>query len=343
MGCRAGLVAWLVVLVGCAESAPVLTVQGGPSDRAASGKADNARDAGPPEVGEPDARAPEADERLARPPTVVSSGGRIVAIGDVHGDLEQARKALQLAEVVDETGHWIGGHTVAVQVGDQVDRGDDDRAVLDWFEALSVEARAAGGAFYPLIGNHEQMNAQLDFRYVTTAAFKSFAGVPVDPSDARVASVAARKRGRAAAFVPGGPYARLLSAHNVIQIVDTTIFVHGGVLPHHVAEGLDALNDEHSAWLRGDGRLSDLWGGDDSPVWDRTFSEETTAAGCALLYETLDALGLSRMVVAHTPQEDGITTDCNDRVIRVDVGLSTYYGGPVQALEILGDEAWILY
>lgn len=41
---------------------------------------------------------------------------RIIAIGDVHGDLAKARAALQVAQVMDENDHWIGGETVVVQV-----------------------------------------------------------------------------------------------------------------------------------------------------------------------------------------------------------------------------------
>lgn len=41
---------------------------------------------------------------------------RLVAIGDLHGDLQKARRALRLAGVVDEKDRWVGGKTVVVQV-----------------------------------------------------------------------------------------------------------------------------------------------------------------------------------------------------------------------------------
>ena len=61
---------------------------------------------------------------------------RVIAVGDVHGDLAAARRALRLARVVDEDDQWVGGATWVVQVGDQLDRGDDEQAILDWFERL---------------------------------------------------------------------------------------------------------------------------------------------------------------------------------------------------------------
>lgn len=92
---------------------------------------------------------------------------RIVAIGDVHGDLQATRAALRLAGAIDEQDHWVGGNLTVVQTGDQLDRGEDEQAILDLFDALGEEAAAAGGAFYPLLGNHELMNAKGDLRYVT--------------------------------------------------------------------------------------------------------------------------------------------------------------------------------
>jgi len=55
---------------------------------------------------------------------------RIVAFGDVHGDFEAARGALRLAGAIDELDRWIGGDLIVVQTGDQLDRGDQEQAIL---------------------------------------------------------------------------------------------------------------------------------------------------------------------------------------------------------------------
>src|SRR5688572_17151939 len=44
---------------------------------------------------------------------------RVVAVGDLHGDLASTREALRLAGAIDETERWIGKKLVLVQVGDQ--------------------------------------------------------------------------------------------------------------------------------------------------------------------------------------------------------------------------------
>ena len=47
---------------------------------------------------------------------------RIVAVGDLHGDLPHALQTLQMAGVVDKAGHWSGNVDYFVQTGDIIDR-----------------------------------------------------------------------------------------------------------------------------------------------------------------------------------------------------------------------------
>lgn len=260
---------------------------------------------------------------------------RVVAFGDVHGDAEAARRALQLAGVLDKSDQWVGGETVVVQVGDQLDRGDDEREILDLFEALRAQAEAAGGAFYPLLGNHEVMNVELDLRYVTQGGFDDFADISYSTSDSLVMSYPSDERGRVAAFRPGGEYALLLAEHLIAVQVEDTLFVHGGLLPEHIEHGIDNINAETQAWMRAEAREPSVLRSEDSPIWSRHYSDETSRSDCALLEEALDLAGAARMVVAHTVQYDGINAECDDMVWRVDVGLAAYYGGSAEVLEIV--------
>ena len=41
---------------------------------------------------------------------------RLVAIGDLHGDMDKAQQAFRLGGLIDEQGRWSGGSTTAVQV-----------------------------------------------------------------------------------------------------------------------------------------------------------------------------------------------------------------------------------
>jgi hypothetical protein len=269
---------------------------------------------------------------------------RVVAFGDVHGDLDATRRALRLAGAIDERDRWAGGALVVVQTGDQLDRGDDERAILELFDRLTDEAARAGGAFHALLGNHEVMNARLDLRYVTEGGFRDFEGhagtIPED--DPLLDAYPPEQRARVHAFRPGGRYARLLARRNTIVRVGDDVFVHGGVLPHHVADGIDRINREIRSWLRGERDAPEWTSGADTPIWTRLYSLNVDDAACATLSETLGMLGARRMIVGHTVHRQGITSYCDDRVWAIDVGLAAYYGGPMQVLEIRGDAVRVL-
>lgn len=264
---------------------------------------------------------------------------RIVAFGDVHGDLDATRRALRLAGAIDEHDRWIGGRLVVVQTGDQLDRGDDEVEILHLFDRLAREAARAGGAFHALNGNHELMNAHLDLRYVTPGGARDFARVvrvPAEP-DAALLQVPEEMRARVVAFRPGGPYAMMLARRNTIVMVGDNVFVHGGVLPEHAEYGIERINEEVRAWLRGAAPAPASSRGADSPIWTRLYSRDPDEQACASLGDALQRLGARRMIVGHTVHRQGITAHCDGRVWAIDVGMAKHYGGPVEVLEIRGD------
>ena len=267
---------------------------------------------------------------------------RIVAFGDVHGDLDAARRALRLAGAIDATDHWIGGELVVVQTGDLLDRGNDEWAILEWFARLAEEAEAAGGAFHQLLGNHELMNVAGDLRYVTPDGFPQFEGVATfDPDDPEFAELEPHQRARAAAFRPGSPYALRYAEQEVILLLDGNVFVHGGVLPSHLDYGLERIRDELRGWLRGERERPSILSGVLSPIWTRAYSSHPDEGAAAQVEEVLARLGAERMIVGHTVQEGGITPAFEGRVWCVDTGMSRHYGGSVEVLVIEGDEVTV--
>lgn len=301
-----GLWAWLA-LAGCSRSDGVAASAPEPSPpRAEAEQAPVAAQLGP---------------RLSRPAVQV-----VAALGDLHGDLDATKRVLRLVGAIDEQDAWSGGAMVVVHTGDSVDRGDDDRAVVEFLDALKPKAKAAGGELIATLGNHEMMNVAGDFRYVTPAAFEDFV------SDG----------GRGAAFGPGGPYARRFAERPIMVRVGDTLFVHGGILPKHVAYGLDRMDRELRDWMLAK-RLTppDIVAANDGPLWTRVYSLEGGDADCASLSEVLTALNAKRMVVGHTVQAGGVTSACDGKVWRIDVGMSKAYGGQIQAIEIRGDSVTV--
>ena len=273
---------------------------------------------------------------MAEPP-------RIVAVGDLHGDIDATRTALRLAGAIDGQDRWVGGGLIVVQTGDQLDRGDHEQEILDLFERLRLEAASAGGAFHPLLGNHELMNAAGDLRYVTEGGFADFEdAVEYDPDDPLLAEFEPHERARMAALLPGSPYSRLLAQRRVILLLDGNLFVHGGVLPEHVTYGVERINREAQEWLRGEIERPEVLRGSESPQWTRLYSDAPDSVACEVLGKVLEGLEADRIIVAHTVHRDGIASECDGRAWLIDVGIAAYYGGPVEVLEIIGDSVRVL-
>lgn len=102
--------------------------------------------------------------------------GKIIAVGDLHGDLRNARIVLRMAGVMNETDDWIFGSKTLVQTGDILDRGKHSIEILRLFIKLRWQARKAGGRVINILGNHEVMNLLTDYRYVNAEEFGRWGG-----------------------------------------------------------------------------------------------------------------------------------------------------------------------
>lgn len=92
---------------------------------------------------------------------------RLIAIGDIHGDLDALVRILIGAELIDLNGNWIASDADVVLMGDLNDRGPDSVAVMDLVMALESNAPEHRSSVAALLGNHELLVGRGDFRYVT--------------------------------------------------------------------------------------------------------------------------------------------------------------------------------
>uniref|UniRef100_A0A6N2M2P6 Calcineurin-like phosphoesterase domain-containing protein n=1 Tax=Salix viminalis TaxID=40686 RepID=A0A6N2M2P6_SALVM len=290
---------------------------------------------------------------------------RLIAIGDLHGDLEKSKQALRLAGLIDGSDKWAGGSATVVQVGDVLDRGDDEIKILYFLEKLRREAMKDGGNFVTMNGNHEIMNIEGDFRYVTKLGLKEFEdwaywyclgnemkslcaglekprnmydGIPLNFRGVD-SQILHGIRARIAALRPNGPIAnKFLSKNVTVLVVGDSIFVHGGLLARHVEYGLERINEEVRDWISGlMGKAAPRYcRGSNAVVWLRKYSDVEKNCGSSMLWHVLSTVpGVKRMIMGHTIQVDGINVVCNDRAVRIDVGLSKGCGdGLPEVLEI---------
>jgi len=293
----------------------------------------------------------KAAKESSGPPTVVDlKGRRIIALGDVHGDLLQTLRALKLGGLIDESGSkWTGGNTVLVQVGDILDRGDHELAIMRLFKRLAKQAEKEGGAVYTMNGNHEIMNIEGDFRYVTPGALTSFAKLYASKhgDKPQLQTFQGATQARRELLKPGSDLAKQMAKQATVLQVGDTLFAHAGVLPEHVDFGLDKINERVSGWMEGKYAHPPNQVKDESGVvWNRTYGGGPMYGpngACPRLNEVLKSLNAKRMVIGHTPQESGANAECLGKLWRIDVGQSRgIMGAKPQVIEIVGDNVKVL-
>jgi hypothetical protein len=292
---------------------------------------------------------------------------RIVAIGDLHGDYENYLAALEAAGLVDRKGKWSGGDTHLVQTGDLPDRGPDTGKIIEHLQRLGKQAQRKGGQVHNLIGNHEAMNVYGDLRYVHEGEYEAFvtrrseglrdryfdlymqsleansperfAGLPEDFRDRWNAQHplgwVEHRQAWDLAWDPEAEYGTWVLGSKVAVQVNDAIFLHGGISGYYCQNSLASLTEMVVSALRQfdpkqPGILEDEFG----PLWYRGLSGEEPHAPT----ETVDAIlanhGAKHIVVGHTPTSGVIWPRYEGKVIMIDTGISSAYGGRVGYLEI---------
>jgi Calcineurin-like phosphoesterase len=207
--------------------------------------------------------------------TPADSNPSLVAIGDVHGDLDDFCAILQRVELIDEQRHWTGGKATLVQLGDLIDRGPKPREVLDLMISLDEQAAKAGGQVVTLLGNHEVMNLMGDLRYVSAGNYASFVdsesekrqtnafqkymawrkdhsqlleelNQPVLP-ETEAEWMRRHPQGfieHRYAFSPNGIYGKWLRQRSAIAKIGGVIFSHGGINPDLTSLELNQINEQ---------------------------------------------------------------------------------------------------
>jgi hypothetical protein len=224
---------------------------------------------------------------------------RIVAVGDLHGDYQAWLAIARAAGVIDGGGHWAGGGTTLVQLGDILDREPDSLKIVRSLQQLQKEAPRAGGRVVVVLGNHEAMNLLGDFRYTTPGEFAAFAG----PNSAAIRDrvyeqnrAALEKAAQAAnpsltseqvrtawmnqhplgwvelklAWGPSGELGRWATHNPAIVKIDGTLFVHGGISAEYSKIPLIEVNRRvQTAMAAGDGGPSTILDDPLGPLWYR--------------------------------------------------------------------------
>lgn len=256
---------------------------------------------------------------LTAQPAKPAAPGRIVAVGDLHGDYGAWIDIARGAGLIDAGNHWAGGRTTFVQTGDIVDRGPDSLKIIRHLQQLDKEAAAAGGRVVVLIGNHEAMNVIGDLRYVDPGEYAAFRdrqseALRLAAWDANSTSLIARYKARYPAmtdkeiradwfkvtplgklehdraWAPGSELGRWAASLPALVKLGDTLFVHGGLsAPYTAMGGVEAINRRvRAAVAAGDTSPTSILTDPLGPLWYRglitrgpAFEQEVAEAAVA--------------------------------------------------------------
>lgn len=262
---------------------------------------------------------------------IFPSKKRIIVIGDLHADWEITKKIFLKLKIIDLNNKWIAvpKDTFVVQLGDQLDGkgrvGTDaygEIKILDFLEEINEQAQFYGGGIYSLLGNHELMNINCNFSYVSNKDFTN---------------------DRCIKYQPGGILAkRLACSRNIILKIGSFVFVHAGILPEHIREindnFIEKINESVKKYLL-TGQIKQtikniVFKDKNSLLWTRKYNDTEI---CKNIKDVTKFLKVKSIIVGHSVQNN-INSICNDKIWRVDVGLSkAFNNNKLQVLEILND------
>ncbi len=279
---------------------------------------------------------------MTTPATLDATRARTFAIGDIHGDLDALLRILLGLGLLTDAGEWAGGNARLVLLGDLNDRGRDSASVVAFVMRLQEQATHTDGRLDCLLGNHEALAAQGDYRYVQ----------PVEVLALEEFWYGFRN-GPSAFFRGESPYAVWLRGLPTMLVCHGTLFVHAGLGRRVLELGPDRVNDAVRAWIahfQGAGvepAEDSVWlidQNEESPIWSARFDAasphrsdgDTDGADLAA---TLASWGVRRIVVGHRPTRSHGYRIVSERsafgaeLVNIDTGISWFFGGQLSALE----------
>lgn len=268
---------------------------------------------------------------------IVDAKQRILVIGDLHADFNKTKELFIHFNLIDVNENWIASpkETTVVQLGDQLDgggRGDGESygelELITFMDRIHDKASKKGGGVYSLIGNHEIMNLLGNFQYSSKKDIKIQGGIEI------------RKK----LFSPGSDiFNKMSCTRNVVLQVGDFIFVHAGILPEHIKSNekttfITKINTLMRLYLQGkkdwdDPEIQTYFLDKKGIIWNRDYG--SSSPSCDNINKVTKLLNVGHMIIGHTVQ-DNINSKCDDKLWRVDVGLSGIFGNNgMEILEIL--------
>ena len=232
---------------------------------------------------------------------------KMFVVSDIEGNFHSFVNLLLKNGVVDRQFKWRFGDGHLIIVGDCFDRGEQVAECLWLIYALEERALIEGGYVHFILGNHEIMNMNGDWRYV----HPKYA-----PKSPRASTPSA------ALYDANSELWRWLRTKNIIEKIGRTLFVHGGISTELLQYGLSVpeINNLARAHYTSayekftDPVLNTIFNSDYSPFWFRGYYQQNISE--EQVEATLKYFSVNTIVTGHTIVEK-VSSFFNGKVMNV--------------------------
>ena len=225
---------------------------------------------------------------------------------------------------------------------------DSDLEIMLFYDSLDRIAKKYGGRLFSLLGNHEIMNISGDMRY---ASYKGKIEYSPEPKDFDIGNETRKSKFNTIIK------RKMACTRSTILAIGDYLFVHGGIayklaFQHNLLDINSIIRNYLYGSIDSDGLLNKLlYSSKSSPLWYRKLAyippddgkqHKTCKKYVDPLFKQINeknkeiykissdpTIKLNGMVIGHTPQftvfGKGITTACNNRIIRADIGASSAF------------------
>lgn len=279
------------------------------------------------------------------PKWIYGQNEKIFVTSDIEGNFNALYSLLVGNNIIDQNFNWTFDKGHLVICGDMFDRGKDVIPCLWLLYSLEQKAELFGGKVHFLLGNHDVMNLQLDIRYVDSK-YIQLAKILFEESE--------DKKAYQNLMSANNELVKWISTKNSIEKIGKSLFLHGGISPELVDAlfSIDEINQTvrdhiHENLIKNPGLnlKANLIMGRKGPLWFRglvqDYKQYYKKVNMPQLDEILKYYEVDRIVIGHTIVSDQITTDFNNKIIRVDTKHSTKkFSGKTEGLLIDGKNYW---
>ena len=233
---------------------------------------------------------------------------KLFVVADIEGNFQAFSKILIKNGIIDKYYKWVFGDGHLVIVGDCFDRGEQVIECLWLIYSLEEKAKMKGGYVHFILGNHEIMNMNGDWRYVHP----------------KYAEKRPNSKNPATALYYGNSELWYwLCTKNIVERIGNTLFVHGGISLELLKLNLTTAeinNISRPYYTRAneqftDPALSIIFNSDNSPFWYRGYYQQPIKE--SQIDEILAHFKVQTIVTGHTMVAQ-VTSFFNGKVIDVD-------------------------